>query len=60
MAYEENSFDKCNILQVVNSFQYKDANEVKKKNNLKFKIFKKKYYFLENFNFKEISKHNKY
>lgn len=60
MAYEENSFDKFDILQVVNTFQYNDANEIKKNNNSKFIIVKTKYYFLENLNFKEKVVNNKY
>ena len=60
MAYEENSFNKFDILQVVNSFQFNDANEIKEKNNLKLKIVKTKYYFLKNLDFKEKAGDNKY
>ena len=60
MAYEEEAFYKFDIIQVVNKFQFKDATEIKKKLNLKFRIVRTKYYFLNQFKKNIINKEGNY
>ncbi len=47
MIYNENAFASFNAIQVINKFQFLEMNEMKKKLNLKIKIFKSKYLFTE-------------
>ena len=58
-AYSENAFSCFNAIQVINSYQYRDALFLKKKNSKKFKIFKSKYQFIHNKIISKISNKNK-
>ena len=46
LIYRSHSFDSFDAVQVTNKYQYKEMLEIKKKNNLKTKIFKSRYLFV--------------
>lgn len=47
LIYNENAFDAFDAIQVISEFQYKEIREIMSKKNLKLKIFKSKYLFIE-------------
>ena len=47
MIYSENAFTSFDAIQVINKFQFAEMVEMKRKFNLKIKIFKSKYLFTE-------------
>lgn len=52
MGYRKDAFDAFDAVQVLNCFQEKEINYIKKLKNLKLKVFRGYYHFLENFNIK--------
>lgn len=60
LIYRPYSFDSFDAVQVTNNYQYKEMLEIKKKNNLKTKIFKSKYLFVTEQKKKILSKKFEY
>ena len=48
MIYNSNAFDAFDAVQAVNTFQFKEMKEIIIKKNLKSKVFKGRYLFLNN------------
>ena len=57
LIYKKNSFDYFDAVQVTNEYQYREMKEIIKKNNLKTKVFKSRYLFI-NTQKKKISSKN--
>lgn len=58
--YYENAFINFDAVQVINSYQNIEAYQIREKYNKKFKIFKSKYFFLQNFKKNTIKNNSKF
>ena len=48
LIYRDSAFDNFDAIQTISKFQYNEIKEIIKKRNLKLKVFKSKYRFIEN------------
>ena len=56
MVYMPDAFDSFDAIQTINTFQFKEMNEIKNKKKLKIKVFRGKYIYLSNYK-SEIESH---
>ena len=50
LIYREDAFDNFHAIQTISKFQNDEIKEIKKRRNLKIKIFKSKYHFIKDYN----------